>query len=68
MAILDAENQIFHLRNAAAEDNSYLLYIVEGGNEREIARIEADDPNFSSRVLVGIGDAGGACSPRRGQD
>jgi hypothetical protein len=55
-AILKAESCIFHLRKEGDSD-SYLLFIIEGNGEREIARIEASDPYFASRVLVAIGDA-----------
>ena len=55
-AILKAENHIFHLRKEGDGD-SYALFIIEGEVEREIARIEARDPCFASRILVAIGEA-----------
>jgi hypothetical protein len=55
-AILEAEDRIFHLRKDA-EGDSYPLFILEGDGEREIARFEAKDPYFASRVLVAIADA-----------
>ena len=54
--ILDAEGDVFHLRKAGDND-SYFLFIIEAAGEREIARIEASDANFASRVLVAIDDA-----------
>jgi hypothetical protein len=52
---LDAEGHIFHVRKAT--DNESYLFFIEGKGEREIARIDASDANFASRVLVAIGDA-----------
>jgi hypothetical protein len=50
----DAEGQVFRMR----KDNcSYILRVLDGGGEREIARIEGSDPNFTSRVLVAMDDA-----------
>ena len=40
-----------------ADNDRYLLFIIEGDEDREIARIESSDGNFASRVLVAIGDA-----------
>lgn len=53
---LDAKGRDFHLRKGA-DNGTYLLLIVDSDKEREIARIDASDPIFSSRVLVAIDNA-----------
>ena len=54
--ILKAEDHIFHLRKAGDRGSSINLFLIEGDGEREIARIEAADRLFASRVLAVIGD------------
>jgi hypothetical protein len=51
-----ADGHIFHVRKAADNDR-YLLFIIKGDEDREIARIKSSDANFASSVLVAIGDA-----------
>jgi hypothetical protein len=58
VAILkDEADHVFHLRKSA-DSKICLLFIVDGLEKREIARIDAKDPLFSSKALVAIGDAG----------
>jgi hypothetical protein len=54
--ILNTGVHVFHLRKKEG-NGSCFLFIVGGDGEREIARLEASDPIFSSRVLVAIDDA-----------
>ena len=58
VAILQAEDTIFHLRKSG-KNGSYLLSTIEAESEREVCRIEASDPQFANRILVAIGEAGG---------
>jgi hypothetical protein len=59
VAILRAEDKTFHVRKLDSEE-MYGLFIIEGSVEREIARIESVDDNFSARLIAAIGDAIGA--------
>jgi hypothetical protein len=52
---LKAAGETFHLRKEGSD--SYQLLHIEGEEQIEIARINASDPHFVARVLVGIGDA-----------
>jgi hypothetical protein len=52
---LDTEGHVFRVRQD--DGNGYILLVLDSGGEREIARIEASDPIFASRVLVAIDDA-----------
>jgi hypothetical protein len=55
VAIFRAEGRVIHLRKAGDND-TYMLFLVEGDSEREIARIEGSDQLFASRFLVAVGD------------
>lgn len=55
-AILKTEDRVFHLRRDR-DRKSCVLLLIDGQRETEIARIEAYDQYFGSRVLVAIGDA-----------
>jgi hypothetical protein len=55
VAIFKAEGRVVHLRKAGDND-TYMLFLVEGDSEREIARIEGSDQLFASRFLVAVGD------------
>ncbi len=57
VASLDTGDNIFKLRRA--DDESYLLCIVEGEAQRQVVRIEASDSQFENRLLVAIADASG---------
>ena len=45
---------VFYLRR---DRNLYRLYVVENGEERELAQLDSSDPQFANRFLVAIGEA-----------